>query len=388
MKKKLLILAGVLLILSAFSGCQFFVAMLTSVSGTVVDARSKALTGLDNAAVTMTLKSDMKTKTYTATSDSTGSFTISNVDAGEYTVSVSLNGWFFPPKDVYVGGMAQDLGKFLGIAMDSNTKLAPSALSFILVWNDIYKDVDAHLTFLKGDGAGYPASPDPGVMNTFTKPNEDYSAVGSGFGPDSSGNREEIWWFNLNSINTVREVMNDNPAYPDDPAVTLDRDDTDGSGPEVITVRTIPYWPSDPYSTQIEPDGGDNGNFLPKTDPDGNNVYYAWVGVMEYYIDGYDKAGAEAIRPSTGSLISSTDGSGADAVVYVVKGDELIGKFIVPDFANIRTSDMVRINLFVTNTEYSYFQVTPNIQAIDYTDIKEFGSSNIMGFFGVRRAQY
>ncbi|NOY09325.1 MAG: carboxypeptidase regulatory-like domain-containing protein, partial [Spirochaetes bacterium] len=352
MKKKLLILGGALLLVFAFTGCQFLVAMLTSISGTVVDARSAKLTGLSGVSITMTLKSDTA-KTYTGKSDSSGNFTITNVDPGEYKIAAVLNGWFFPPKDVYVGGMAQDLGKVLGIEMDQNTNLASSALSFILVWNEVYKDVDAHLTYVKGDGNGGPAV-DPGVQTAFTKPNQDYSAIGLGFGPDSTGNREHISWENIASLNTVRAVMNGDTSYPNEPAVTLDRDDTNGSGPEVITVRTIPYWPAVGYSTGITPDGTDSGNYLPKTDPDGVSVAYAWVGVMEYYIDGYDKDGLESARPATGSLISSADSS-ADAVVYTVKGNELIGKFIVPDFANIRTADMIRINLFVTDTDYSYF---------------------------------
>ncbi len=295
MKKKLLILSGALLLVFAFTGCQFLVAMLTSISGTVVDARSANLSGLNSVSITMTLKSDTA-KTYTGKSDSSGKFTITNVDPGEYKITAELNGWFFPPKDVYVGGMAQDLGKLLGIEMDQNTELAPSALSFILVWNEVYKDVDAHLTYLKGDGSGNPVN-DPGVQNTFEKPNQDYSAAGSGFGPDSTGNREHISWNTKASLNTVLDVLA-TPGFPDEPAVTLDRDDTNGSGPEVITVRTIPYWPTEPYSANITPDGTDSGNYLPEKDPGGVFVAYAWVGVMEYYIDGYDKDGLESPRRS------------------------------------------------------------------------------------------
>ncbi|NOY08249.1 MAG: hypothetical protein GXP33_05365, partial [Spirochaetes bacterium] len=62
-------------------------------------------------------------------------------------------------------------------------------------------------------------------------------------------------------------------------------------------------------------------------------------------------------------------------------------KFIVPDFANIRTADMIRINLFVTDTDYSYFQVIPSIRAIDYGDIKGLGSSKTIGFFGAHRSK-
>ncbi|GEM_PF-3915898 len=385
-KKKLLLwillVPLFLFVLFAFSGCEALIAALTSVSGTVVDARDEALSGVPSVTVTLTAKDG--TLKGSAVTDSKGYFNISNVDPGEYTLQASASGWFFVPKDVFVGGMAQDLGKVLGIKLDSDTKLADSALSFVLIWNSQYMDVDGHLTFAKGDGLGYASNPISGI-GPFTKPNEDYSSGVAGFGPDSSSFREHIQpTFYESSTNTVSSVMG--TGFPDASVVTLDRDDMDGSGPEVITVRSIPYWYTSP-GTATTPDGVDTGNYLPKTDPDGTSVTYYWVGVMEYYIDGWNETQSGASRPNTGNLLSYTDGNGADAVVFVIQGSNLIGKFVVPTFTNIRTADMVRVNLFITNTNYTYFQIVPNIRAIDYNDIKAIGDTQVTGFFGPKRSK-
>ena len=385
-KKKLILWILLVLLLAfalfTFSGCDALVAALTSVDGKVVNARVDALTGVSGVTVTLTAKDG--TLKGSAVTDSTGYFNISNVDPGEYTLEASLNGWFFVPKDVFVGGMAQNLGNVLGIQLDSDTKLADSALSFVLIWNSQYMDVDGHLTFAKGNGSGDASNAISGI-GPFTKPNEDYSSGVAGFGPDSSSFREHIRpTFNEKSINTVSSVMG--TGFPNAPAVTLDRDDMDGSGPEVITVRSIPYWYSSP-GTATTPDGVDTGNYLPKTDPDGASVTYYWVGVMEYYIDGWNETQSNASRPNTGNLLSYTDGSGADAVVFVIQGSNLIGKFVVPTFTNIRTADMVRVNLFITNTDYTYFQIVPNIRAIDYSDIKALGGTTVTGFFGPKRSK-
>jgi hypothetical protein len=174
------------------------------------------------------------------------------------------------------------------------------------------------------------------------------------------------------------------------PAVELDRDDRNGVGPEVITVRTLPFWPST-YGTSIYNLSGNSTNMLPTT-VDGFSVNWAWIGVMEYYIDGWDATESnDNTRDSTGNLISSTDGSGADAVVYVVQGSTLLGTFRVPEYANIRTSNMIRINIFVGDlvgsaNYVSHFQFVPNIRTIDYADIKNLGSSaNVFGVTGTGR---
>ena len=111
---------------------------------------------------------------------------------------------------------------------------------------------------------------------------------------------------------------------------------------------------------------------------------------MEYYIDGWDENSAtNNSRESDGNLISTSDG-GADAVVYVVQGSTLLGAFRVPEYANFRTADMIRINIFVGDlagsTNYvSYFQFVPNIQAIDYADIMSVATSNVFGVAGADR---
>lgn len=382
----------------AFTACEDFLAalgasaeaVLYSVNGEVVDSRASDLSGVEGVTVTLTPvtqpDSGETVDPIEVTTDSTGDFSATDVESGTYRLTAAKDGWFFIPQTVSIGGLMQSLPEVLGVELESST-----AISFVLVWNETYKDVDGHLTFPDGSGTGngFEGSHTPVTSSTFTSPNEAWP-TGGGFGPDVSTNREAVYPANAEtavSDNTVGEVLGGDST---DPAIELDRDDRDGSGPEVITVRTLPFWPST-YTNSIYTitgDGADNGNYLPTTHD------WAWIGVMEYYIDGWNADDSTAGSwETTGNLISTADpdDTGADAVVFVVQGSKLLGKFVIPSFANIRTASVVRVNLFVGDdgSEYAtYFQIVPDIQIVDgRTSIKQTGgvTGGVIGAFGASR---
>ncbi|MBN1686920.1 MAG: hypothetical protein JW852_09715, partial [Spirochaetales bacterium] len=308
--------------------------------------------------------------------------------------------WFFIPQTVYVGGWLQSMPDILGIALDANTKVRNDAISFILTWNDSYMDLDGFLTFPDGSGIGngFEGSHDPPTSIEFTDP---YSLppVGSvGFTPDITA-REIIGPLNyfdfsaIASLNTVSEVLDE--GADDRPAVELDRDEQSGAGPEVITVRTLPFWPSTYASAAyLNPSDPSNADTMLPSTVDGISVAWTWIGVMEYYVDGWNAADSGASRVSGDDHLISVDGGGADAVLHIVQGDDLLGVFRVPEYANIRTASLVKVNLFVgylasLGKYVSYFQFVPDIQIVDYNDGLGIMSAEtapaVFGVFGAAR---
>jgi hypothetical protein len=135
----------------------------------------------------------------------------------------------------------------------------------------------------------------------------------------------------------------------------------------VITLSTLPFWPSGFAGFLYDIDGG-GATGLP-TSLNGTPVTYTWIGVMEYYIDGYHATASTGSRPTTGNLISSQDGSGADAVLHIIQGSTLLGALKVPDYANIRTASIAKINLFLAFDGVQaipYYQFVPDVRIVDY----------------------
>ena len=165
----------------------------------------------------------------------------------------------------------------------------------------------------------------------------------------------------------------------------------------MITVRSLPFWPVN-YDSLTYGITGNATNRLP-TEVGSIPVTWTWVGVMEYYVDGWDSASStNNSRNDTGHLISNEDGSGADAVLHIIQGSKLLGVFKVPEYANIRTASLVKVNLFIgyraghlPDPDYvSYFQFVPDIQIVDYNNgagIMSVGDSpaQVFGAFGAGR---
>jgi len=371
--KTSLLLAGVAILAVAMLGCQGEI-IVTSVTGDVVNARSDSLAGIEGVTVTYTKVEDNKKQT--AITSSGGSYSMTYTGEGAYKVTASKDGWFFIPQTVYVGNWLTNVPDVIGITLDSNSKVRDNAISFILTWNSSYQDLDGFLTFPDGSGTGdgLEGSHYPPSSNEFYDPYSPAPAVSEGFGPDTAS-REIVGPANIytslvtTSKNTVSEVLEQGTDTR--PAIELDRDDRNGSGPEVITVRTLPFWPSYYDFTAVDTLPADDTP-LPSTVGTVDVAGWTWIGVMEYYVDGWNSDNPEGSRTEDGHLISSQDGSGADAVLHIVQGDDLLGAFSVPDYANIRTASLVRINMFLgepvnlANDDLYYFQFVPDIRLVDH----------------------
>jgi hypothetical protein len=383
MKKLSFLILSVVVLSLLLGGCD----ELTTVSGKVVDARTDTLSGVSG--VSVTFREVEGFEVIGATTSSDGSYVIDYSSSGLYEITAVKDGWFFIPQTVYIGGWLQGIPDLLGIELDSNTSITDDAISFVLTWNSTYKDLDGRLTFPDGDGTGYEGAHSPVSSNAFAQPYASWT-TGGGFGPDTDANREHIGGnrasVSLNDVGQVLDILSDSR-----PAVERERDERDGNGPEVITVRSLPFWPFN-YQSLTYGISGNDTNKLPSA-VDGFSVNWTWIGVMEYYVDGWDATESDDnTRDADGNLISSTDGSGADGVVYVIQGSTLLGAFSVPEYANIRSANMIRINLFVgdllgSSNYKSYFQFVPNIRTIDYADIMSVDGapSNVFGVFGAGR---
>jgi len=152
-------------------------------------------------------------------------------------------------------------------------------------------------------------------------------------------------------------------------AVTLDRDVTTGSGPETITIHNLPM-PALAPTINYTIVGSPTGNGLP-TDAAYN---YAWVGVAEYYLHAY----------GTPTLATEGVSGGAAAVVYVVQGSAIKGRFTVPDYMAIDIASVVRVNMFLRLTatgDVPVYQFLPDIRIADYSGIRSVADRTWAGFW-------
>ena len=80
----------------------------------------------------------------------------------------------------------------------------------------------------------------------------------------------------------------------------------------------------------------------------------------------------------------------ADAVVYVMVGDELKRTYTLPAYADIETASVIRINLFyyydsAADAWYEYFQIAPDIRALQSTaQIKSIDHGGVITVKGRR----
>lgn len=149
-----LALVGVL----SMTGCDWFLEeVLFGAGGRIVDARGDDDSDLSGFSVTITPVTGSGSKTSPSTS--TGSFSFSNVESGTYILTAEKDGWFVPPVEVNVGGLAQGFPDVPAFALQAEDEFG---ISFIAVWrnsedgnpdNDI--DVDVYLTFPTEYSAGF-----------------------------------------------------------------------------------------------------------------------------------------------------------------------------------------------------------------------------------------
>jgi hypothetical protein len=156
--------AGLLLALFGLTGCDWFVEALLSVEGDVVNAKQsgdksdywKSSSGTLEGATVKLYKVDASYNVSgdvykSAEVDSTGGYSIPNVEDGRYKLTGSKSGWTFVPQIVDVTGFVSLMPTLIAYPEEST-----NTLTIIVSWENINYDVDLHA--MVGD-------PSPGEVN-------------------------------------------------------------------------------------------------------------------------------------------------------------------------------------------------------------------------------
>jgi hypothetical protein len=336
MKKIKMIGVIALLVLTAFAftGCDWFIAALATPYGSVLDAKTGA--GIANA----TVKLSNSDGTYSITTSTTGTYDFASAseqpDYGDYALTVTKDGYAFTPLEVSISGLAQKFDTVVGVPSTSD------GLLFVLMWDDgSTLDIDAYMTYPAP--SVLPTSPieADGVSTSYEAYVTDSSKYTNGFNPEAAtataSDREGVYFGNTSS-SASNEIV-------------LDVDDQDGTGPETISVGWTSPWTA-----------GDGTSFSPSLITDLNTTDTApvvWAGTLEYYVDGYSDS-------------LSTQGSyvGAHPVLYIFSGANCIGIYDVPDYTDIDTASLARIQVFNDATfkdETYFFAIYPDIRLLSST---------------------
>ena len=388
-----LVISGCDLFAAAFSGeAQPYGKVINAKTGGGVAAVTVELAPVTQAASSDATKQEETTKEQTkiaeekaaeptkflAVTNTAGEFDWLTEDKavprGEYTLTASIAGntFVFLEKKVFINAVFPDLGTLLAIPADN------AGISFIMLWNTNFDDVDSYITFPRKN-----AETITGTAPTFTTPYDIPTAgVTTGFTPElfTTGNpargsaREWVYYgipstasdssssFNSTTfINTLNLGTMDYDANEDGTndtyLVSLDTDATLGSGPETISVRAFPFLED---STDVSTTGGAATGL-----PAGS---YTWVGVMEYYVDAYDSSWSDTTNDRSEDYLSEVGtGNSADAVLWVIQGTSILGKYTVPDYTQIKTSSLVRINCFFNSSDQEVYQLVPDIRVLQST---------------------
>jgi hypothetical protein len=221
MNKKITI--GLVLVVAAialslgFVSCDAWIEavdLLIAPTGSVINAKTGE--GIDGVVVTMTaigLGTDPKSgeaitqAAEVGTSGTDGTVTFTNsVQPGKYEVTAALTGWVFIPVVVDIAGWNQTIPKIWGIQPANATDV-----SVFLTW-ETAEDLDAYLT--------YPESFETAPASAFYPTTFDaYVDFGTG------ETRDKVYYGAKNAAAT-------NFAF-------LDVDDTDGIGPETVTMNGV-----------------------------------------------------------------------------------------------------------------------------------------------------
>lgn len=388
--------------LTAFVGCDMTleIRITPSPTGKVVNVKTGDPIG--NAKVTLRYisgaeagKEPSETQPYEATSNSLGSFTFNSVEPGQYELTAEDGEYAFTRQIVNVTG-GGELPTVGGFVPDS-----AAALTILTFWDPAYKDIDAHLTFpltdvtIEAQGATELTETD-----FYTLAHPDDPTYDLGFFPKDWPNGR----FHLGYDADTR-VTNKYYAAPATPAgvggvasgesgstiyLDLDNwgdDDQNPGGPETITIKDFPMKDS------LEAAGVMNGIATPSYTSTGlgdpsrlEQGRYFWAGVMEFYINAYNRDVSDAPNDDPDSLLSTADSAdSADTVVYVFQGDSQLGVYTVPTYTTVKTASVLKINLFYgkpvldnpAGNYYKYYQILPDIRSFGSSDsIRSLGGSN------------
>jgi len=321
---------------------------------------------------TVTLYSGTTAVATATSADSTGVFTFATVvSSGTYTVKATkatsgTTGYAFIDKTVDVSATTTDLGNVIGFSY--GTTLDASTISIVAMWTKTM-DVDSHITFPNAFRYCQESITDPYAT---TNP-------ATGFNVDGDSTyRGHVQSSLLGSAYTTATVASVGGTSTDTRAcIQLDVDNLTGAVPETVSIREIPFdWYSHTPAYGIT---GDSTNKLPTT----TGTTFTWLGVAEYYVNGYSV-----------NLSNESGSDGANLIIYIVQGSSVKGKFILPDYMAVKTASVIRINLFAmkdaSNTEYSFYQFVPDIRLVkDNTykslSIGEVPTNEVIGVEGPAR---
>ncbi|MFP4442761.1 MAG: carboxypeptidase-like regulatory domain-containing protein [Spirochaetia bacterium] len=340
------------------AGCEISVDQLPpapvtySISGTLIDAKvdpedEDATAEIEGAALTLT--DSEGTEAGTAETGEDGTFTFTGLDSGDYAINAVLDTYAFIEKEVTVKGEDVTGVNMLGFPAPAES----TTISIFTVWSDDYADVDAMLSYPKnyygGDNPPVLSDPyaEPPTNNGYTYPN-----------PGGSDAREVVYWYNPGSENDLYDLLWEE-TDTNTPAVQLDRDDRDGSGPETITIEVIPfdYFTTGPNRTTT----GDSSNMLTTGET------YSWVGSMEFFVDSFAESG---VTSDDSTLATEGEAGGAEVTIYVTQGSEVKGRYTIPDYTTIDTAAVLRINMLVYDDadkdgeETELFQIVPDLEIV------------------------
>lgn len=341
-----LVVAAIALSLGFVSCDKFFSAvdLLIAPTASVINAKTGA--GIADVVVTLTainLGNDPKTgeaitqTAETGTSDADGAVIFANsVEPGKYEATAVLTGYVFIPVVVDIAGWNQAIPEIWGIQPTNATDV-----SVFLTW-DTTADLDAYLTYPTGfEGTG------PGADyygTTFSAYHDfGYNALAT---PVTEA-RDTVYYSAKNAAAT-------NFAY-------LDVDDTDGIGPETVTLNGVNTGTQGTAPTitvsASSPDG--LGSVLTA------GTYY-WLGFAEYYLDSF-----------TGTLTTASTSTTAGAVAYITQGTSVIGKYEVPLYTGMNTVSLFRAHLL-------YDTAMTNFYLVFYPDVRSAtDTSGIRGLDGI-----
>jgi len=216
MKKRVLQMGGLAALLVgltlSMTGCGLIANALSSISGTIVNARSYGA-ALSGALVTLQSVSD-SSYVKSDTTDSSGNFSFSGLDSSKqpFEITASYGGYFIPPTRVNQNGFSLNIGNIPALKLSLSDLYG---LSFITVWNSSAATVDSYMSFPDSDQSG---------TYSFTTPYAD----------TLSDIRSEVYYGNTSFVYSgtgdTTMYLNYSSSYAN-------------SGVGTVTMRTIPFEP-------------------------------------------------------------------------------------------------------------------------------------------------
>ena len=292
----------------------------------------------------------------TVDTNSSGVAIFDDFPYARYSISVAKTDFTFIGETFDLSGADQNVTIY---GFDQTANFDDTSITITAVWDADVDDVDLHVTY-PAAFAEYTTLDDPY--------DDDVTGPTAGFLNDTDTNRERIFYNDKDATNTLSDVGIDTTGkaeFADEPTVELDVDDTDGRGPETVTIRAIPFdWYSE-YQTDGFPAGfnGTDANRLPQQDDSGDDYTYQWYGEMNVYLHGYSDA-----------LMTEDSDVGADAEVFVFQGGNILGRFTLPGNQLINAVGLVRINMLSqyqpdAADDFEYFQIVPEIRVYNDTAV-------------------